>query len=46
MAAEDRTLIGKSKLLYCERQVCTGVEIRTKQTAKVSTRSEMHGVGG
>lgn len=34
MAAEDQTLIGKSKLLYCVRQVCTGVEIRTKRTAK------------
>lgn len=34
MTADDQTLIEKSKILYCVRQVCTGVEIRTKRTAK------------
>lgn len=34
MTVDDQTSIEKSKILYCVRQVCTGVEIRTKRTAK------------
>lgn len=34
MMADDQTSIEKIKILYCVRQVCTGVEIRTKRTAK------------
>lgn len=34
MAADDQTSVEKSKILHCVRQVCTGVEIRTKRTAQ------------